>query len=390
MTLVELFAGGGGAALGLHRAGFRSLAACEWDQHAAATLRAAVADGRLTGDVIEGDVRRDWSAYAGADAVWASPPCQAWSTAGKRKGVEDERNGWPWTFDAIDAMRPTWFMAENVPGMTHFTGDCRSRRSDCCPAHYLFRTVLPACEKRFASVQWTILNAADYGVPQNRHRLYIVCGPRPIEWPKPTHADPEILRQAGLFGGDRKPWLSCGEALGLTGIIGGGTRGNGLAEWKPRDLTNEPAATVNAMNTSSAGHYVVDSRHPACDPSSPAGTIRSGGKGHSTPPLYIRTEMNGAGAVSIDGPSPTLPLGGNVYLHDRDPGVRDGAPEAPGIRRVTVEEELIIMAWPSDWPLQGGVTAKYQIVGNGCCPPVVEAIGRAVLAADSIAAQAAK
>lgn len=50
-----------------------------------------------------------------------------------------------------------------------------------------------------------------------------------------------------------------------------------------------------------------------------------------------------------------------------------------GIRRLTVAECQILQAWPSDWPLQGGITAGYKIVGNGCCPPVVEAIGRAVL-----------
>lgn len=380
MTIVELFAGGGGAALGLHRAGFRSLAACEWDQHAAATLRAAVADGRLTGDVIEGDVRRDWSAYAGADAVWASPPCQAWSTAGKRLGVKDERNGWPWTFNALDAIKPAWFMAENVPGMLCYAGDCTGKNApNCCPAHYFHGYVLPECERRFASVQWTVIDAADLGVPQRRHRVYLVCGPRPIAWPKATHGDPGELRQLGLFGDGRKPWVSVREALGLgcERVIGGGTRGHGMAEWSPNDVTDSPAATVNAMCSSTAAHYVigyrrgrdsgavmechtsdepacalrgsaggstqpfiVDPRHPPCHPDEPATAVRSGGGGHSAPPMYLQQN---------------------------------------GIRRLTVAECQILQAWPSDWPLQGGITAGYKIVGNGCCPPVVEAIGRAVL-----------
>lgn len=78
MNAIELFAGAGGASLGLHRAGARALAMVEWDHHAASTLRAAVAAGHLCGDVIEGDVRAvDWTPYVGrVDLLWASPTCR--------------------------------------------------------------------------------------------------------------------------------------------------------------------------------------------------------------------------------------------------------------------------------------------------------------------------
>lgn len=346
MTIVELFAGGGGSSFGLHRAGFRSLAMVEWDKHAAATLRAAAKAGRLTGEVIEGDVCGvDWTPYAGVDAVWASPPCQAWSTAGKRLGAKDERNGWPWTFDALDAIKPAWFMAENVPGMLCYAGDCAGKNApNCCPAHYFYGYVIPECERRFASVQWTVIDAADLGVPQRRHRVYLVCGPRPIAWPKATHGDPGELRQLGLFGDGRKPWVSVREALGLgrERVIGGGTRGHGMAEWSPNDVTDSPAAIINAMFSSTAAHYVCTdpSRILDADTVAPTtGTRRSSGVQRASDVLY------------------------------------GGA----GIRRLTVAECQILQAWPSDWPLQGGITAGYKIVGNGVCPPVATAIGRAVL-----------
>ena len=99
MKCIELFAGAGGAALGLEAAGIEHAALCEWDPHACATLRAAG-----LGPVVEGDVR-DLDAIAAVagescDLLWSSFPCQAFSTAGKRLGAEDPRNDWPWTVDA--------------------------------------------------------------------------------------------------------------------------------------------------------------------------------------------------------------------------------------------------------------------------------------------------
>jgi len=143
MKCIELFAGAGGAALGLEAAGIEHAALCEWDPHACATLRAAG-----LGPVVEGDVR-DLDAIAAVagescDLLWSSFPCQAFSTAGKRLGAEDPRNGWPWTVDAIDRFKPRWFLGENVRGLLCHRGDC-DRRGDpmACPGCYLARVILP-------------------------------------------------------------------------------------------------------------------------------------------------------------------------------------------------------------------------------------------------------
>ena len=119
MTVLELFTGAGGAALGLHRAGFEHLAMVEWDAAACSTLRAAVEAGYLSGEVIEGDVRAvDFSRFAGrVRLLHGSPPCQGWSMAGSRLGAFDERNGFPWTLNVIDVVKPTWVTIENVDGM---------------------------------------------------------------------------------------------------------------------------------------------------------------------------------------------------------------------------------------------------------------------------------
>lgn len=146
MNLLELFAGAGGAAIGLKAAGYDGLH-YEWDVDAHATLTAAGFHGYRI------DVRKarwqGWGNYYGhPHLLWASPPCQAFSQAGNRLGAKDERNGWPWTLDAIDGARPTWV----VCGIVRWATPCRppwrrpspaaSPRSDPCP-----RTTTCSCPR---------------------------------------------------------------------------------------------------------------------------------------------------------------------------------------------------------------------------------------------------
>ena len=315
---IELFAGGGGAAMGLHRAGFHTLARCEWDKDACATLRAASDAGFLdAADVIEGDVRAvDWSPYVGeVDVLWASPPCQAWSSAGKRLGASDDRNGWPWTWDVADAVRPTWLLAENVTGLLMHRGDCDGRGApEDCPACYFHRRILPEAGRRFASVQWAVLNSSSYGVPQHRRRVYLVCGPRPIAWPVATHGDP--ARTRGLFGDALADWVSMRDALHLWGL----------------------------------------------------------GRVTNSPPTIL------------DRPSPAL-TGGSHKSHVNGRSILSASAStraeftAAGLDRLTPEQCAVIMGWPRDYPLPATQTGALHIAANGCTPPVVELLARAVLAA---------
>jgi DNA-cytosine methyltransferase len=404
MTVLELFAGGGGAAMGLHRASLHTLARCEWDKDACATLRAAADAGYLdAADVIEGDIRAvDWSPYVGrVDALWASPPCQAWSSAGKRLGAADDRNGWPWTFDVVDTVRPTWLLAENVTGLLMHRGDCDGKGvPDLCPGCYFHRHILPEARKRFASVQWAELNSSAFGVPQHRRRVYLVCGPSPIAWPVETHGDPAEIRQRGMFAAPLLPWMTVREALSLDGTL---THKRSLTDdcwkgtWSPTYQADQPARTQSA-----SPHSILDNDHPRA-------------KANSI--IYRRGREGGAVAAPVDVPAGTVPKSGNQYLHASDPGVRNGPASRPelldspmdtltggsplahtngrsilsasaerreaysaaGIRRLTVTECALLMAWPADYPLQGTKTSQYRIVGNGCTPHVVEFLALAML-----------
>jgi len=234
MRALDLFAGAGGASLGLHRAGLELVGAAEWDEHACATHRLALP----ACPVFEGDVRE--LVPPGAELWWCSPPCQAWSVGGKRLGARDvERNGWPWVWQAYDraAVKPDWLIAENVAGMTHHSAELCGNPLTCAGC-YLERVVIPELRARFPHVVARVLNAADYGVPQHRRRLFIVCSRTPYSYPAPTHSAP-----GSLFG---KPWRTMGQALSIRAAVlhhGRNTTAHPNQE-RPRPST-EPAPAIN-------------------------------------------------------------------------------------------------------------------------------------------------
>ena len=391
MTALEIFAGAGGAALGLHAAGFAHLALVEWDRDACSTLRAAVAAGLLDGEVLEGDVRAvDWTPYAGrVDLLWASPPCQAWSAAGKRLGAADERNLWPATLDVLDAVRPTWALCENVPGLTTHAaaaheGDPDRRQSNpqACPGCYWLGVILPAFRARFAVVDFRILDAADYGVPQHRRRVFLVAGPRSIRWPAPTHGDP--VDGPRLFGAPA-PWVTIREALGIV-VVGAGTNPHGPGrghERTARDVSDEPATTIPAVN---AGNNEL--RSPV------ARTSQSSGRARGRVPVESSIDSSspsvraqeGRGLCILDAPADTI-AGGSQASHVNGRSALSASADRrakyaeAGLRRLTVLECARLQAFPDDWPWQGTLTSRFRCVGNAVPPPLARLLAEAILAA---------
>ncbi len=325
---LELFAGCGGAALGLQRAGWGHLACVERDPAAAATLEAAGLPA------VQADVRElDWSTWAGAvDLLWASPPCQAGSTAGQRLGQHDERNGWPWTFDAIDALQPTWLLAENVRGWTfHRPGCARLGDDPTCIGCYWQGVVLPGVRARFPFAGVWPLDAADYGVPQHRRRVLLWAGPLPLDDAPPpaTHGGPAAVER-GL-----QPWVTMRDAVG--------------------DTLNRGSCDRRRCYPCTAAYGSACKQPWRLD--QPAPTVTT-------------TEEKGTRAHA-----PGWTFNGGP---DR---ASDAAFLIAGIRRIDIEEGLRLQGFPADWPLQGTRHQRYAQVGNAVPPALAEACGRVLLAA---------
>lgn len=344
-TTIDLFAGAGGASIGLRSAGFHHELCIEKDEDAASTLVAAGLPG------IHGDVR-DLSHYDGLDRVdlmWASPPCQAFSTAGKRQGALDDRNGWPWTLDVIDYLQsrgigPEYVICENVPGMTYHRHGCDGLSELHCPACYWERWIQPQFKKRFNWVGTVVLDAADFGVAQHRKRVFLVAGSKSVAWPQKTHCSATELNQMTMFGSSMKPWVSISEALGIDSTIIGGGRNPTPDEndhRRYRDITNEPSTTVAAAQIGNAGPFVLDNKADWWHRSS-----------------------------SLDGPSRTIGTMANASINNE------------GRRRLTWRECAKLQGFPDDHPFQGDTKVSlYRQVGNAVCPVVAEVLGRCVLKA---------
>jgi DNA (cytosine-5)-methyltransferase 1 len=227
-TSIEMFTGGGGLALAMHNAGFQHLLAVELERRACATLRANVAcdfDGSATLDMrdgwplVEGDVRGvDFRQFAGAvDVVAGGVPCQPWSLGGAHRGFHDARNLWPELFRCVREVRPRAIVAENVKGLL--------RPSFKRYYDYILRELAAPFEERIDGEDWSdhdkrlrkvlagadgdpterydvhyqLVNAADYGVPQQRWRVFVVAFRKDLglsEWrfPSPTHSQAALAR----------------------------------------------------------------------------------------------------------------------------------------------------------------------------------------------------
>ncbi len=228
MKCVELFAGAGGLAMGVHLAGFEPQAVVEWDKWACDTIRENGALGfpLVAGwNVQEGDVRAfDWEGVGdGIDLLAGGPPCQPFSMGGKHRAHDDSRDMFPATVDIVRRLRPRAFIVENVKGLTRSTfanyyqyillqlsfPEVPKRKNEDWYDHFLRLQVEKASGRKSGkaltyNVVPTLVNAADHGVPQKRERVFII-GFRSdlgIEWsfPKATHSLDALLHDQFVTG----------------------------------------------------------------------------------------------------------------------------------------------------------------------------------------------
>ncbi|WP_317854561.1 DNA (cytosine-5-)-methyltransferase [Chakrabartyella piscis] len=168
LKVIELFAGAGGLALGIEQAGFDAIGLVEWDKSAAETLKC----NRPNWRVIHGDVEQisplNLEEYfdikkGELDLLSGGAPCQAFSYAGKRLGLEDARGTLFYHYAVfLEKLQPKMFLFENVRGLlTHDGGKT-------------IETILEIFNQEGYTVQKKVLNAWDYGVPQKRERLILV------------------------------------------------------------------------------------------------------------------------------------------------------------------------------------------------------------------------
>jgi DNA (cytosine-5)-methyltransferase 1 len=368
MESIELFAGAGGLALGSARAGFHHAVVLDWDPYSCETLRGNVSSrGRHTKGwrVIQCDVRRyDFNPNRGVAAcIFGGPPCQPFSLGGKHRGREDSRNMFPEAIRAVREVRPKAFIFENVKGFL--------RRGFSNYFHYIlnqlrFPTVVRRGDEEwgdhqarlesvyaandFSGLHYKVMpklvNAADYGVPQRRERVFIVGVRSDIHaefsFPEPTHEEDALIYAKWVSGEywDRHsipkahrppvpPHLRTRvEAMGglLPDIM--------LKPWRTvRDAISDlPSLEVGQVCTEVPNHYL-----------NPGARAYAG---HNGSPMDEPAKTLKAGDHGVPGGENTL----------RFP---DGS-----LRYFSVRECARLQTFPDDWVLKGTWTECMRQLGN--------------------------
>ncbi|HLI83936.1 MAG TPA: DNA cytosine methyltransferase [Bryobacteraceae bacterium] len=228
MRSVELFAGAGGLALGASRAGFEHEAVIEFNHEACETIR--------KNQILGIKHVRDWNLEEAnvrtfnfknikddIDLLAAGVPCQPWSIGGKHRGYEDERNLFPDTIRAVLDLTPKAIIIENVRGLTrqtfadYFTyiqfmlefPEVRRRDNEDWMCHRRrLEKYVTSRGKGYSGLRYNVvpkvLNAANFGIPQKRERVFIVCFRSDIgarwSFPDKTHSEELLLKTQWVTG----------------------------------------------------------------------------------------------------------------------------------------------------------------------------------------------
>ncbi|MTH95600.1 DNA cytosine methyltransferase [Roseibium sp. RKSG952] len=329
MDSVELFGGCGGLALGIGKAGFRSLAIVEMDCEASGTLRAngghfGHAPGVLCQDV--GTV--DWTKYCGVDLVAGGPPCQPFSGGGVGAGNLDPRDKWPEAIRAVREIRPRAFLFENVKGLM------RKKFED------YRNSVVRALEDEGYKVVLALVDAADYGVPQRRHRVFFLgvradLGIAPTA-PRKTHSLERLVWDKWVDG---TYW----ERVGITALNGIGVSPREKQILRKLKRAGERPALLPWKT-------VREALLPLGDPDGVNGHVHKEGArtypGHTGSPLDLPSKAIKAGVHGVPG-------GENMFVRD------DGS-----VRYYTVREAAEIQGFPAGFELSGAWGTVMKQIGN--------------------------
>ncbi|WP_342169917.1 DNA cytosine methyltransferase [Rickettsia endosymbiont of Seladonia tumulorum] len=160
-TLISLFAGAGGMDIGFKKAGFKTIWANEYDKTITPSYQNYFPDTQLDKRSILNVPNQEIPNKI--TGVIGGPPCQSWSEAGAKRGLQDPRGMlFHEQIIVIRHTRPKFFVAENVHGIIH----SRNIKS--------FMNIIEMFQKEGYEISWKLLKASDYGVPQDRERVFIV------------------------------------------------------------------------------------------------------------------------------------------------------------------------------------------------------------------------
>lgn len=331
------------ATVAWHPLGWRAAAFAEVEAFPAAVLAHHYPQVLNRGDMTQ---FKDWPDDAGIDLLVGGTPCQSFSVAGLRRGLDDPRGNLALVYLALaERYRPRWLVWENVPGVLS-SGGGRD-----------FGAILGALGQLGYGWAYRVLDAQFFGVPQRRRRVFLVGHLGGWGAAAAVLFEPEGLR------GNPPPRRETGEDVAppLAGVTNGGG-GNG------------PGRTVDDVE----GLVAHALRAEGFDAS-------EDGTGRGTPIIPLAFSCNDDGGDAGEA-APTLRAGG---AYSANSGVQAGVTSLRGVRRLTPRECERLQGFPDDYtliPWRGRLASdgpRYKALGNSMAVPVMAWIGARVALCDA-------
>lgn len=357
---IGLFAGAFGLDLGMEQAGFHTVSVVEIDPDATKTI--ALNRPHLALSAVPRDIQHECAhtllSEGGrvldlgrplrpgeVDLVTGGPPCQPFSTAGKRQSIGDPRGSLFMDFiRMVVEVQPRFFVMENVRGLLSAPLQHRphiQRGAGFLPLEpdemqgAALRVVLAEMKRIGYSVVYNLLEAADYGVPQNRQRVVFLGAKdgHPLTFPLPTHCKD---------GAKLSKWRTLSEAL------------VGLVDPRPEIVpySDSRLKYLKLLRAGQNWRYLPDELQQEAM----GGAYKSGG---GKVGFYRR--------LAWDKPSPTVTTSPHQKATDMC------HPEE--LRPMSVGECARIQSFPDDWVFYGSTASKYRQIGNAVPVQLARAIG---------------
>ncbi|MDO4546292.1 MAG: DNA cytosine methyltransferase [Bacillota bacterium] len=346
IVALSFFSGAMGLDIGMARGGIKALLACEFNKYCRMTINENEPDMALIGDInsyTAEQILRMAKVPEGrkVDVIFGGPPCQAFSTAGARRALNDERgNVFLRYIDIISAIKPTYIVIENVRGLLSAPYPYKDIKDPINGGALC--VIMDRLAQAGYSTSFELYNAANFGAPQIRERVVMIgkLGSEKVSYLEPTHDE---VSANGLL-----PWRTLSDAF----------------ESLPVDVKHHhiefPEKRLKYYRMLKEGQYWKDLPPDVQEEAMGNAYLLGGGKTG----FYRR--------VGFKKPSPTLVTNPAMPATDLCHPTED--------RPLSVEEYACIQEFPSDWKICGSILEQYKQIGNAVPIKLGEAIAKRILA----------
>lgn len=345
IVAMSFFSGAMGLDIGMKNGGIDAVLACEFNKFCRMTIAKNNPDIALIGDIEKyssKEIMKMANLPEGTkvDVIFGGPPCQAFSTAGNRKGFEDARgNVFLRYLEIVGEIKPTYVVIENVRGLLSATYPYKEFSGPIKGGALL--VILDKLKELGYTVSFNLYNAANYGAPQIRERVVMIgkLGKEKVAYLTPTHSE---NGNNGL-----EPWRTLKDAL----------------DELPKDTEHHyiefPEKRLRFYRILKEGQYWKD-LPPDLQVEAMGSKLQLGGGKTG----FLRR-------LKFDRPSPTLVTNPTMPATDLCHPTLD--------RPLSVEEYSRIQGFPLDWKICGPVLEQYKQIGNAVPIRLGEAIARTII-----------